>query len=413
MQRLTQALPQGKMWNFLYLVIALILFFTSLNLLGEGFELLGEGAAETLIATTNNPITAFLVGILATTLVQSSSTTTSLTVAIVATGTITPAAAIPIMIGANIGTSVTNTIVALGHHDNRDEFRRAFTGSMVLDYFNIIAAFIFLPLEIFAHVLSWPSTQLTNMLVGAGAINLFSPLDIIVEPIANFIVGITQETGWIVLITAFGLLYFSLKGLVNSLKAILDQNVEEKIKKYLFGSWWQAMLFGLGITIAVQSSSITTSVLVPLIALGVVLALQALPYFLGANIGTSTTALLAALALASDGGSEGTAALMVALVHMIFDIFAIILLFPIKKIREIPVWLANKSADVITKSQAAAIAYIAIVFYLLPFGGIWLTRDWDVATFYEPTVPSEVEKLRENVGSNGQNTGESAPKNSQ
>ncbi|MDM9381485.1 Na/Pi symporter [Chlorogloeopsis sp. ULAP01] len=413
MQRLMQILPQGRMWNFLYLTIALMLFFTSLDLLGEGFELLGEGAAETLIATTANPITGFLVGILATTIIQSSSTTTSLTVAIVASGTITPAAAIPIMLGANIGTSVTNTIVALGHYNNRDEFKRAFTGSMVLDYFNIIAALIFLPLELFAHILSWPATQLTNMLVGAGAIELFSPLDIIVDPIANFIVSLTQEMGWIVLIVAFGLLYFSLKGLVSSLKVILDQDLQEKVKKYLFGSWWQAMLFGLGITIAVQSSSITTSVIVPIIALGIVVALQALPYFLGANIGTSTTALLAALSLGSDGGAEGTAALMVALVHMIFDIFAIILLFPIQKIREIPVWLANKTGDVVTKSRVAAIIYIAAIFYLLPFGGIWLTRDWDVATFYEPTVPEQVEAAREEGDINGENTGKSAPHNSQ
>ncbi|MCG6138358.1 MAG: Na/Pi symporter [Nostoc sp. LLA-1] len=235
----------------------------------------------------------------------------------------------------------------------------------------------------------------------------------IVEPISNLIVGITQETGWIILIVAFGLLYFSLKALVNALKAILDQDLEQKVKKYLFGSWWQAMLFGLVITIAVQSSSITTSVIVPLVALGVVLALQVLPYFLGANIGTSTTALLAALALGSDGGAEGTAALMVALVHMLFDIFSIILLFPIKKVREIPVWLAKKSGEFLAKSQVTAIVYIAVIFYLLPFGGIWLTRDWDIGTFYEPTVPEEVEVLRSGGDASNENPGESAPSNPQ
>ncbi|MBD0267947.1 MAG: hypothetical protein ICV77_06600 [Cyanobacteria bacterium Co-bin8] len=105
------------------------------------------------------------------------------------------------------------------------------------------------------------------------------------------------------------LLYFALRGMVKFLKAILDADLQEKVKKYLFGSPWKAMAFGLVITIAVQSSSITTSVIIPLIALGVVVALQALPYFLGANIGTSTTALIAALALSSDGNTEGVAAL--------------------------------------------------------------------------------------------------------
>ncbi len=67
----------------------------------------------------------------------------------------------------------------------------------------------------------------------------------------------------------------------------------------------------------------------------------------------------------------------------------------------------------ITKSRVAAIIYIAAIFYLLPFGGIWLTRDWDVATFYEPTVPEQVEAVRENGSTNGENTAEPTPNNSQ
>ncbi|MBW4446094.1 MAG: Na/Pi symporter [Spirirestis rafaelensis WJT71-NPBG6] len=257
---------------------------------------------------------------------------------------------------------------------------------------------------------------LTNILTGVGAVQLFSPLDMIVDPIANFIIGLTQETGWIVLIIAFGLLYFSLKTLVKVLKAILDEDLQEKVKKYLFGSWWQAMLFGLAITIALQSSSITTSLIVPIIALGVVTAIQSLPYFLGANIGTSTTALLAALSLARDGGIEGTASLMVALVHMVFDLYAIALLFPFKKIREIPVWLAERSAKWVTKGRIIAIAYIAIVFYLLPFAGVWASRDWEVATFYQPVVPEEVEALRNKSDASstgGENPKEPAPNSSQ
>jgi sodium-dependent phosphate cotransporter len=186
-----------------------------------------------------------------------------------------------------------------------------------------------------------------------------------------------------------------LRGLVKALRAILNEDLQEKVKKYLFGSWWQAMLFGLVITVAVQSSSITTSVIVPIIALGVVLAMQALPYFLGANIGTSTTALLAAMSLATDGSAEGVASLTVAWVHMVFDIYSIILLYPIKYTRQLPVWLAEKSADFVTAGRVAAIGYIALLFYALPFGAIWLTQDWEVATFYEPIVPQEVEQLRE------------------
>ncbi|BDA75607.1 hypothetical protein CAL7716_097730 [Calothrix sp. PCC 7716] len=92
---------------------------------------------------------------------------------------------------------------------------------------------------------------------------------------------------------------------------------------------------------------------------------------------------------------------MVALVHMFFDIYAIILLFPIRKIREIPVWLAQKSGEFITKGRVIAIGYIVIIFYALPFVGVWLTRGWDVATFYEPIVPQEVETLRQEASTEG------------
>jgi sodium-dependent phosphate cotransporter len=318
-----------------------------------------------------------------------------LTVALVAAGQLSVAAAIPVMLGANIGTSVTNSIVALGHFNNKDEFKRAFTDAMVLDYFNIIAAIIFIIIEIYTRLLSWSATGLTNALVGVGVIELFDPLDFIVDPIVNFIVGVNQDTGWIVLIVAFILLYTALRGLVKALRAILNDDLEEKVKKYLFGSWWQAMLFELVITVAVQSSSITTSVIVPIIALGVVVAMTSLPYFLGANIGTSTTALIAAMSLAADGNPEGVASLTVAWVHMVFDLYAIALVYPIKYTRRLPVWLAEKSADFVTAGRVSVIGYIAALFYLLPFGAIWLTQDWQVAEFYEPVVLPEVEHLQQ------------------
>ncbi len=394
MNKISQALPQGKIWKVIGLLLSLLVFFVSLELLGDAFGLLGEGVAEGLLAATSNPITGLFTGILATTLLQSSSTTTSLTVALVASGNIGTTAAIPVMLGANIGTSVTNTIVALGHVNNQEEFQRAFTGSLVLDFFNIIAVLIFLPLELTTQILSWSATQLTNLLTGVGVIDLFSPLDLVVEPIAEFIVNLTQETGWIVLIIAFASLYFALRSLVKVLRSLLDDDLQGKIKKYLFKTPWQAMLFGLALTIAVQSSSITTSVLVPIIALGVVVAMQALPYFLGANIGTSTTALIAAMSLASDGSAEGIASLNVALVHMVFDIYAILLLFPLTQTRKVPVWLAERTGGWLSKGRILSIVYIALVFYLLPFAGVWATKDLEIGEFYEPVVPQEVEQLQ-------------------
>ncbi len=86
---------------------------------------------------------------------------------------------------------------------------------------------------------------------------------------------------------------------------------------------------------------------------------------------------------------------MVAMVHMVFDIFAILVLFPIAYVRRGIVSFAGRSGEWVTKGRAAAIAYVAILFYALPFGVIWLTQDWEVAQFYQPTVPQEVEAVQE------------------
>ncbi|WP_143755486.1 hypothetical protein [Gloeocapsopsis sp. IPPAS B-1203] len=132
--------------------------------------------------------------------------------------------------------------------------------------------------------------------------------------------------------------------------------------------------------------------------------MTSLPYFLGANIGTSITALIAAMSLASDGSAEGVASLTVAWVHMVFDLYAIALLYPTKYTRKLPVWLAEKSANFVTAGRVAAIGYIALIFYALPFGAIWLTQDWEVAEFYQPIVPPEVEQLKQEAASGDEQT---------
>ncbi|MGD2114225.1 MAG: Na/Pi symporter, partial [Acidobacteriota bacterium] len=111
------------------LALLLFAFFVGLDMMGLAFKLFGKGLAQEMIARTANPFVGLLVGILATSLVQSSSTTTSMTVGLVAAGALTIDGAIPIIMGANIGTSVTNTLVSLGHVTRREEFKRAFAGA--------------------------------------------------------------------------------------------------------------------------------------------------------------------------------------------------------------------------------------------------------------------------------------------
>ena len=115
--------------------------------MSSAIKRMGSDFAETVLTTTSDPFIALFIGIFATVLFQSSSTTTSLIVGMVSSGSLTIASSIPMIMGANIGTTVTNTIVSVGHINKGTEFKRAFAASTVHDFFNILAVIIVFPIE--------------------------------------------------------------------------------------------------------------------------------------------------------------------------------------------------------------------------------------------------------------------------
>jgi sodium-dependent phosphate cotransporter len=377
--------------QLLFLVFILLVFFTSIELMGTSFKLMGRGVARTLIETTSNPFVGLFIGILATSLVQSSSTVTSMTVSIVAGGGLSISGAIPIIMGANIGTSVTNTIVSLGSITRRDEFRRAMAGATVHDFFNLLAVVVLFPLELIFHVVSWTAAQLTDALAGIGGTSLLSPLKAIIEPVADLVVELAGSNGWIVLGVGLVLLFVSLRYLVVLLKTLVLGRSEQLLHKYIFGAPLQALLFGALITLMVQSSSITTSITVPLVAAGIVTVAQIYPFVLGANIGTTITAILAGLSLSVAGDLAGVAALKVAFAHLVFNVYGILLFFPIPAMRNIPIRLAEKLGDLAAKSRAYAIGYVLTVFFIVPLLAIMLTRNVDLG--YDPPLPDVLQEV--------------------
>lgn len=352
--------------RILALIGVLLLFFVSLELMGDAFKLMGRGFAETLVNSTANPFVALFAGILATSLVQSSSTVTALTVALVASGTLDVAGAVPIMMGANIGTTVTNTIVSMGHIARKDEFKRAMASATVHDFFNWLAVIVLFPLELFFGILSKPAVWLTDGLTGIGGADLLSPLKLVTDPAANAIIELLQSNGIVVLIVGLLMLFLALRYLVVLLKSMVLGKSEEFLHKYIFGSPMAAMACGLLITIMVQSSSVTTSIAVPLVGAGILTVRQIFPYMLGSNVGTTVTALLAALSLAAGGEAAGAAGLTVAFVHLLFNLLGILLIYGIKPIREIPVRMAEWLGDLAYKNRVYAFVYLGILFFALP-----------------------------------------------
>jgi sodium-dependent phosphate cotransporter len=346
--------------RFLVLLLLLYGFFLGLDLMGLSFKLFGHGFAEALVERTSNPFVGLFIGILATSLVQSSSSTTSMVVGLVAAGALTIEGAIPIIMGANIGTSVTNTLVSLAHVTRREEFQRAFAGATVHDFFNWLAVLILFPLEMATGYLARTATLLESLIEDAGGIRLFDPLKAIVRPVSELVSSMTGQSGALTLVIGVVLLVGSLKLLVDLLKVVMSERAEQILHRTLFRSPVAAIFAGIVMTAMVQSSSITTSLMIPLVGAGIVTLEQVFPYTIGANMGTTVTAMLAALS------TGNAAAVTVAFAHFLFNFTAGVIIYLPPPMRAIPLTLARWLGRLGSRNRWLAGAYILAVFYGLP-----------------------------------------------
>ena len=369
---------------FNYLKIAAIfailyLFLVSIGMIGTGFKGLGRGFAEQLMSSNAAPLIGLFIGILATSLIQSSSTTTSIVVGMVAAGTfgedpiVAVATAIPYIMGANIGTSITNTIVSLGHIVNKNEFRRAFEASIVHDFFNVFSVLILFPLQLYFGVISKTANWMTSLFLGTGTFTFKSPVKMMTKPAVDAIKDFFQmqdiiNHNWLLIFAALILLFISLRFLTILIRSLVMERLEAFFDSHIFKTWLRAMGFGVFITILVQSSSITTSLMVPLAGAGILQLRQIFPYTLGANIGTTITALLASLVAGTH------APLAVAFGHLAFNIYGILLIWPIEKIRNIPIKMSEKFAAIAVRNRMVPMVYILVVFFLIPLTLIFIVR---------------------------------------
>lgn len=353
--------------NILILAGLLYVFLFSIALFGAAFKLVGKEFSQHLIATTTNPVVGLMIGLLATSLIQSSSSTTSIIVGMVAGGALTVTGAIPIIMGANMGTTVTNTLVAMTSINRRVEFQRAFAGATMHDFFNLMAIGILFPLEQTTHFLENSATWLSLQLVGAEGTKFPNPVKTVTKPIVHKVQDLLTDnaglsngiaTTVMVILALIGI-FFALTFLTKLLKGLVLDKAEGSLTKRLAGGGMGAMAMGLLITVGVQSSSITTSLMVPLIGSGIVPIEMAFSATLGANIGTTITALLASLT-----GTPG--AVTVALVHLLFNISGILIIYPVKAIRHIPIRLAKGLARKTADKKYYAFLYMVGVFFVMP-----------------------------------------------
>ena len=364
-------------FRFLGVLLFLYLFLVSIKAMGGGLKIYAQDPANEariheLFDYAHNPFVGLAAGILLTSLVQSSSFTTSFIIAMVAAGQLQPSHAVPAIMGANIGTSVTNTLVSLAHLRIRREFRAAFAAATVHDIFNYLTVILLLPLEMRFGLLSntarWGAGVFNlpdDLGMGEGFIKTITkpPIDLLKNFLADTLNLGSNAVGLIVSLVGIFFLFVSLLMLVRMLKGLVLGRMEGLFRRFFFSNTGVALIVGMMITIMVQSSSVTTSLIIPFVGAGLLTLRQVFPYMVGANIGTTCTGLLAAAAAPTAGS------LMVAFVHLLFNVIGACIFVPW---RNLPIRLSERLAQVVARKRYLAVVYIGVVFGLLPLICIYI-----------------------------------------
>ena len=360
----------GSRWPQWLAVLGLIyVLICAVSMIGSGFKAATGGQAQELFSFASNPYVGLVIGIVATALIQSSSTVTSLIVGMVAGG-LPVGIAIPMIMGSNVGTTVTNTLVSLGHVRDKSEFRRAFSAATVHDFFNLIAVAIFFQLEIMFGLLEKVSAWLATLLVGADSYSMsdMNFMKSLTKPFVNLVDSVTgllpgAMAGAAMVLAGLVLIFVAITYTGKLLKVLMVGKAKEVLHSAIGRGPVAGIASGALVTTFVQSSSTTTSLMVPLAGSGTFSLRQIYPFMLGANIGTTVTALLAATAV---GGAVASSALQIALVHLMFNVFAVVVIFGLPFLRDLPLKGAEWLADIAAEKKIFAAIWMLGVFIVLP-----------------------------------------------
>ncbi|PZV86142.1 sodium-dependent phosphate cotransporter [Algoriphagus aquaeductus] len=358
----------GKYLKYVQVFLALLLFIFAIDLLTVAMGSINSGAALEILQATKNPFISLFIGLLVTALIQSSSTVTASVVAIVASGNLTLQQAVPIVLGANIGTTLTSTLVSLSYIMNKKEFRRALSAGISHDVFNILSVIILFPMELYFGFLSGLAEKIAGLFASDNAFE---------GPLVYNRIFTRTATDWIVdqinipfltMILSVFLVFLAIKVLSTAMYKSFVKDSFEDINKLIFRKTGLAFFYGIFFTAAVQSSTVTTSLVVPLVANKKVTLAKAFPFIIGANIGTTITAVIASI-------YKSEAAIALAIVHILFNSIGALIFLPFPEIRKIPVLIANYMGKTSLQNRVFGFAYILLTFFIIPFLLIYLSKD--------------------------------------
>ncbi len=272
------------------------------------------------------------------------------------------------IMGANIGTTLTSTLVSLGYVIKKDQFRKAISAGILHDFFNIFIVIILLPLEYYFQALSGSAAYIaTNYFsIDQNFSGELSYGKLFTRPLTEAIMSLIPNVYLSITLSVL-LLFLAIKLLSGIIyKAFIVEGFKKTSKK-IFKSPLSAFSMGTLITAAVQSSTVTTSLIVPLVAAKKVSLSKVFPFIIGANVGTTITAVIASL-------YKSEAAVSIAIAHVLFNLFGALLFLPFPFLRNIPINLAARFGNMTTKTRFVGFAYILMTFFVIPFLLIYFNR---------------------------------------
>ncbi len=375
----TQPEPSAKTKWRNWIVIAFLVYalLVAVNVIGDGFFLATAEGAEELFELASNPLVALIIGVVATAAMQSSSTATSVIVGMVAGG-LPLGIAIPMIMGANIGTSLTSTLVSLGHIRDDVEFKRAFSAATVHDNFNFMAVALLFPLEVMFSPLERMSHYLVGFLphdVDAGFAEA-SILGTIVSPAVDVVTAFPTMlsdmwAGLMLIAIGVGMILTIVTLLSKLLRKVMVGKALELMRTVVGRGPLSGIGAGATVTVMVQSSTTTTTLIVPMAGSGVFTLKQIYPFTLGTNIGTTVTALLASMAIS---GPTAALAIQIAVIHLLFNVTAILLIFGLPFLREVPMQMSRFLARLAQRNKLYVFGYIGSVFFVVPLTALGVTH---------------------------------------
>jgi solute carrier family 34 (sodium-dependent phosphate cotransporter) len=350
---------------------AVLMMITAIYLILDGAQGLGTGTVSRLFELATNPFIGLLIGILATASIQSSTTVTTLTVAAVGTGAVSVPVAIPIILGANIGTTITASLVAFSYIGDRANFRRAFTSASLHTWFNLTFVTIVFPLEL----LFQPLQRFTDLVAGSlireettgtsrGLSHLFSPLIDTIGTrglLGSFLAP--QVAAMAAILLGVALVLTAVRILNTQLVILTAAATRTLLERSSGSSDALGVLSGAVGTAAVQASSVTVSSLLPFAVTKSLKLREILTITLGANVGTTLMALITAFAVP---GSLGAYAVQAGLVHVTFNTVGTLLVLLIRPLREWLIRLAELSGRLAARGYSYVVTAMLLGYFLIP-----------------------------------------------